>query len=73
MAFPWRCPFCGHYATIGEQNSTSNSRQFGNGNKYGAQTVYWVAITCPNPSCREYTFRVEIMDCKLVEGVMKPG
>lgn len=68
MAFAWRCPFCGHHATIGEQNTTSSSATFTDGNKYGAQIVHWTAISCPNPKCREYAFSVRINNWGFPEG-----
>ena len=62
--FAWRCPFCNHNATIGNENTAGTSYSFEEGNKYGKQLVSWRAITCPNPSCHEYTFEVWIRDHK---------
>ena len=60
MAFAWRCPFCGHHATIGSDNHTNNTSTFTDGNKYGAQAVHWQAVTCPNPDCREYSLKLSV-------------
>jgi len=62
MSFLWRCPFCNHNATIGTNDTTSNLNSFNDGNKYGMQAVHWQTITCPNPNCREYTFKVSVYD-----------
>jgi hypothetical protein len=62
MSFAWRCPFCSHNATIGSENNTSNLHSFSDGNKYGLQAVYWQAITCPNPDCREYALKLSVHD-----------
>ena len=58
--FAWRCPFCGHHATIGRPNVTTSFNSFSDNNKYGRRIVGWSAISCPNPECREYTFRLSI-------------
>lgn len=63
-AFAWQCPFCGHHATIKDENTTISSGTFNNGNKYWTQWVEWQAISCPNPQCREYTFTVQISDTR---------
>lgn len=60
--FAWRCPFCGHHATIGDENHTQHSSGFLDGNKYGLQLVVWHAITCPNPACREYALSLVVRD-----------
>jgi hypothetical protein len=60
VAYAWQCPFCGHHSTIGTDNTTGDSGSFDDGNKYGRRHVSWVAVSCPNPRCREYTFRVWI-------------
>ena len=59
-SFAWRCPFCGHHATIGDDNYTTNSYNFNDNNKYGTREVSWWAKSCPNPQCREYTFGLSI-------------
>lgn len=60
--FSWRCPYCQHHATIGAANSTSDHGTFDDGNEHGQQSVTWTAITCPNKSCRRYTFNLRIQD-----------
>jgi Domain of unknown function (DUF4145) len=67
MPFSWRCPFCGHHATIGNNNITEISKTFDDENKYGSQIVTWRAISCPNPECREYAFSVTINDYRLIQ------
>ena len=62
MSFSWLCPFCGHHSTIGNDNTTSSTGHFNDGNKYGTRTVVWRAIACPNPKCRHYAFNVLIHD-----------
>lgn len=66
--FPWQCPFCGHHSTIGEDDWTSSTGFFNDGNKYGRRSVIWSAITCRNVACREYSFNVWIRD-----STMNPG
>ena len=74
-SFAWRCPFCGHHATIGASNFTESVSYFKDNNKYGARLVTWSAISCPNPECREYTFSLLIRGerKKLVDGSYKGG
>ncbi len=55
MAFAWRCPFCGHHSTIGDANFGRDQTSFFNGSKHGKRAVVWIAITCPNSECREFT------------------
>ena len=71
MPFAWRCPFCGHNATIGDQNTTVNFHSFSDGNKYGTQAVLWQAITCPNPDCREYALDLSVYDYKTPTGALQ--
>ena len=61
-SFAYRCPFCGHNATIGSENFTNTTSRFTDHNKYGPRAVTWTAITCPNPKCGEYTFRLWIRE-----------
>jgi hypothetical protein len=70
MAYARRCPFCERYATMNESNYTSSLFAFNNENKYGIQVVSSHAATCPNPSCREYSFDVTIYDAK--KGTSQP-
>ena len=58
--FSWLCPFCGHHATIGRSSLTTSVNSFSDNNKYGRRFVEWSAISCPNPECREYIFRLLI-------------
>jgi hypothetical protein len=63
--YNWQCPFCSHFATVAQnRNITANTDRFANGNKYGVRMVTWVAITCPNPDCREYSFTVAIHESR---------
>lgn len=62
MATSWKCSFCNHDAVIDENSRTENSGNFFNGNKYGNQQVTWIAITCPNPECKEYSLSLTVSD-----------
>jgi hypothetical protein len=53
--FTYRCPFCNQPVTITDQNYSTDDFEFTDYNKYGTQRVHLVAITCPNPDCREYS------------------
>ena len=64
-SFAWRCPFCGHHSTIGDNNHTTDFTTFDDNNKYGRRGVWWSATICPNPQCREYTFDLSIRGTKL--------
>ena len=63
-SFAWRCPFCGHHSTIGDNNHTTDFTTFDDNNKYGRRGVRWSATICPNPQCREYTFGLSIRGAK---------
>ena len=72
--FAWRCPFCGHHSTIGDNNYTTSFDDFDDNNKYGKRAVSWSAISCPNSQCREYTFILSInAPAKIVNGKQKSG
>lgn len=73
MPFAWRCPFCGHHATIGTENYSVNEGTFVDGSKYGTQQVKWTAISCPNPKCREYAFSLTIHDYGVPKGATSSG
>ncbi len=60
--FLWKCPFCGHNATITEANFASNRHEFEKNNKYGYQAILSRVVTCPNPTCREFTLDVTLHD-----------
>jgi hypothetical protein len=66
--FTYRCPFCGHLATITDQNYSTSQSEFNDGNRYGAQVVRFTAITCPNPDCREYRLSVSLHDRRYPSG-----
>ena len=67
-SFAWHCPFCGHYSTIGDDNHSTAFNTFDNNSKYGRRVVWWSATSCPNPQCREYTFRLLIREAKSAPG-----
>jgi hypothetical protein len=46
----------------------SQQSTFNDNNKYGQRAVYWVAITCPNPVCREYVFRLSTSSTTVKQG-----
>ena len=74
QSFAWRCPFCGHHSTIGDNNYSKRSDDFDDNNKYGKRLVSWAAISCHNPQCREYTFSLSIhAQPRIVDGTYKPG
>lgn len=60
--FSWQCPYCQHHATISGANRSTSHQTFEDGNEHGQQSVMWTAITCPNKSCRRYTFELRILD-----------
>lgn len=62
QAFRWRCPFCEHNATITDENYATSRFQFNLGSKYEHQAVRLMAISCPNPDCREYTLSASVHD-----------
>lgn len=62
IPYSWRCPFCGHNATIGNANETIGLTAFNDGNRYGPQAVIVRATTCPNAKCREYSLHVLVSD-----------
>lgn len=64
--FSWRCPFCGHNATITENNFVTSRFEFNHGNKHKYQAVLTEVITCPNPECLEYTFSQSLHDHVLI-------
>ncbi len=54
MAFSWKCPYCGHNATIGDANSSAQFHGFEHGNKDGSRGIVTQVVVCPNPECKEY-------------------
>jgi hypothetical protein len=60
MAKSWDCPFCNRIATVNDENITSNTIQFDDGNKHGVLYLNIESITCPNPECREYAITAEL-------------
>ncbi len=67
MNFSWRCPFCNHDVTIGEENYSVNEFHFCDNNQHGHQLIITEVITCPNPECKEYSLKLSIYDGKLDE------
>lgn len=62
MSFSWKCPFCNHNATIGEEDFFQDYFTFKGINKYGMQKITFEVVVCPNEKCREYTLLVYIND-----------
>jgi len=60
----WTCPFCNRHATVGKDNKTTSSFHFNDGNKDGLLFVDVKTITCPNPSCKEYTINAALHKAK---------
>jgi hypothetical protein len=71
MEFSWQCPFCGHHATITENNYSVSRHEFSHGNKYDWQATRVIVTVCPNPNCREYTLQVTLHDHVQVSGEYK--
>lgn len=55
MAFQWDCPYCHRACTIGDANFSTGVHFFHNENRFGNLGIKTLAITCPNPSCKEPT------------------
>lgn len=58
--FPWVCPYCQHAATIGNENHAILTNAYNNGNKHGVLACRTTFIACPNPSCKEFTLKLEL-------------
>ncbi|OXL23761.1 DUF4145 domain-containing protein [Psychrobacter sp. DAB_AL32B] len=54
----WQCPYCYHHATITDENISGTDYSFFDGNKHKQTLNFQVeSITCPNPTCGEYTIK----------------
>ena len=56
--YAWRCPFCGHNATISLVDREINRFEFDLGNRYGKQECVTSAVCCPNSDCKEFALKV---------------
>lgn len=64
MSKSWQCPYCYHHATINGENTSGIEYNFLDGNKHKQALKFQVeSITCPNPSCGEYT----------IEAILRPS
>lgn len=68
MASAWKCPYCGHHATIDHSNVSGEVLSFDDGNKDGKSTLHTQVITCPNPDCREYVIRASLRPYAVFDG-----
>ena len=60
----WQCPYCYHHATITDKNTSGTDYSFFDGNKHKQTLNFQVeSITCPNPTCGEYT----------IEAILRPS
>ena len=60
MAFNWQCPFCGNNATITNENTSTGSFAFNDGNKFDCQLILLASsIVCPNEDCAEVVLRAQ--------------
>ncbi len=51
----WTCPYCNQVATIQDDNRSSDTHRFDNGNKHGGLGLYSFVVVCPNSKCKEFT------------------
>ena len=59
-SFSWVCPYCGQAATITDENLSSETHGFNNGNRDGQLGVYTVVVVCPNDKCRRYAISARL-------------
>lgn len=52
----WTCPYCQHKAIVTSNNRTRSTSTFDDGSIYGNLAVQWVATTCINEDCKQFTF-----------------
>lgn len=55
----WRCPHCGHNATIRDSDSETSFRSLDPGSKHGIVGLTYSYIRCPNEECRDYELTVK--------------
>lgn len=59
--FPWTCPYCNRATTITQANRSYGGINFDDNNKERTSLrVEIEAITCPSPSCREYSLKANL-------------
>lgn len=56
--FPWRCPYCGRHATIGEADYCLDYADLDIDNADGGRRLRVLFIVCPNPKCKRYALQV---------------
>ncbi len=54
MTFAWRCPYCGHHSSIGDDNYALFRESFNKNNVDGHLVFATQVIVCPNEECKQY-------------------
>ena len=62
MSFSWKCPYCNHNATIGDDDFFTDYFLFEGNNKYGSQKLTFQVVICPNEECSEYVLSAFLND-----------
>jgi hypothetical protein len=57
--FHFHCPFCQGHATVADRDVTTVGKHIDQGNIHGALYFHLMAITCPNPGCRELALTLD--------------
>lgn len=60
----WLCPYCNHYAVIGESNSSVKNHNIPLEDPCGMSwlRLQTTVVICPNPICREYVITAELVN-----------
>jgi hypothetical protein len=68
--FSWVCPYCGHAATIGDEDMCSYDSILYIKNTDGYRCLTSIFIVCPNAKCRRFTLTATL---KQLESVFRPN
>lgn len=69
-AFSWVCPYCGHAATIGDEDVRVDDSILDIENTDGYRILTSIFVVCPNPECRRFTLTAVL---KEIESVFRPN
>jgi hypothetical protein len=70
--FPWQCPYCGHHATIGSDNHSTDSHCFDKEAVDGPLAITTIVTVCPNIKCRRFSLDAHLRKAGRSSGYLVP-
>jgi hypothetical protein len=64
----WKCPFCNHDATIGEDDIRSGQATLNLKNAEGPRVLKAYFVVCPNEKCKRFTLTASLHPLKYLDG-----